>query len=65
MNLLWFVCGEVFRLLDGRHDRTIAGSITSVAAYELHVEKGAYQCRFVRALAPKVLTDDLRATLQP
>lgn len=51
-DLVWFVCEDVFRLLDGG-DLCSGGSITSVALYELERVNGTCRYRFVGAISAK------------
>jgi len=55
-DVVWFVCEDVFRLLDGQ-DRRPGGSITSVALYELDLRNGAFLYRFSRAISVEQLTN--------
>lgn len=58
-ELLWFVCEDVFRLLDGKDARS-NGQITSAALYELELGSGAARYRFVNAISIAELTASLR-----
>ena len=60
-HVVWFVCEDVFRLLDGK-DHHPGGSITSVALYELEVGSSAFRYRFASAISVKGLTDSMRKT---
>ena len=54
-ELVWFVCEDAFRLLDGKDHRP-GGSFTSVALYELELANGARRYRFVRTIPVRELT---------
>ena len=60
-NVMWLVCDDVFRLLNGKEHRP-GGRITSVALYELEVGGGACRYRFASAISIKELTDSMRET---
>ena len=57
-EVVWLVCEDAFRLLDGETRRP-TGVFTSVALYELEIAGGAYRYRFTRALPVNALTDSL------
>jgi hypothetical protein len=60
-NVVWLVCDDAFRLLDGKDHRP-GGSIASVAIYELEVGNGACRYRFVGAISVSELTHFVRET---
>ena len=60
-DLVWFVCEDVFRLLDGKDSRPGA-SITSVALYELDEVNGACRYQFVGAVSVKDLAHSMCET---
>ena len=60
-DVVWLVCEDVFRLLDGKDHRP-GGSITSVAIYELDAGNGAVRYRFAGASSVKELTHSERET---
>ena len=50
-EVMWFVCKDAFRLLNGEEARRpTTGMFTSVALYKLEVANDVYRYRFVRAL---------------
>ena len=57
-EVVWLVCEDAFRLLDGQCRRP-TGAFTSVALYELEKANSAYRYRFVRALPVNDLIDSL------
>jgi hypothetical protein len=59
VEVVWLVCEDAFRLLDGQSHRP-TGVFTSVALFELEKTNAAYRCRFVRALPVNDLIDSLR-----
>ena len=60
-DVVWLVCEDAFRQLDGKDHRP-GGSITSVALYELEIWNFACRYRFVGAISPKEVTHCLRET---
>ena len=61
VEVLWLVCEDAFRLLNGETRRP-AGVFTSVALYELVIANGAYRYRFVRALPVNDFIDSQRGS---
>ena len=57
-DVIWLVCEDVFRLLNGKGHRT-GGRITSVALYELEVRNAAVRYRFAGAASVNELTDSM------
>ena len=60
-ELVWFVCEDAFRLLDGK-DHCPGGSFTSVALYELEAGKDAGRYRFTRSISLEELRDSMPET---
>lgn len=60
-DLVWIVCEDAFRMLDGK-DSHPGGSITSVAIYELEAGKDARRYRFTRSISLDELMDSMPET---
>jgi hypothetical protein len=60
-DVVWLVCEDVFRLLDGK-DRCPGGAMTSVALYKLDADSGTCRYRFAGAVSVKQLTHSMRQT---
>jgi hypothetical protein len=54
-DVVWFVCEDVFRLLNGKGG-CLGGSLTSVALYELELATGECRYRFTGAISIKEIT---------
>jgi hypothetical protein len=60
-NVVWLVCEDAFRMLDGK-ESCPRGSITSVAIYELEITNTVIRYRFARAISVNKLTRLMRDT---
>jgi len=58
-DVVWFVCEDAFRLLDGKDQRP-GGTITSVALYKREIWSDAWRYRFARSMSVKELTQSMR-----
>ena len=60
-DLVWIVCEDAFRMLEGR-DSHPGGSITSVALYALEATKDARRYRFTRSNSLEELMESMPET---
>ena len=60
-NVVWLVCEDAFRMLDGKESRP-RGCITSVAIYELEITNTVSRYRFAGAISVNKLTRVMRDT---
>lgn len=57
-DLMWFVCADVFHVLDGKNE-CAKQPITSIAVYERKWRRGTWCYLFVGAMSPKQLSKQL------
>jgi hypothetical protein len=60
-DVVWCVCDDAFRMLEGRASHP-GGSITSVAFYELEATNDARRYRFTRSISLDELMDSMPET---